>query len=136
MKIAALIEKVNDNEFQVHASNIKHTITGYGKTVREAKADFENSVKEMIESYRERTLPKELQDIQFTFKYDISSVFSDYDFINVSKFADWAGISPSLLRQYKSNKPPYISKNQIKKIENAFHQAAKNFAAIRLIKVF
>ena len=34
--------------------------------------------------------------------YDLPSFFNDFDFINVSKFAQYAGINESKMRQYKS----------------------------------
>jgi len=77
MVTTALIEKGNDGTFGIFTPDINHTIIGEGNTVEEAKADFKNSVKEMILSYMEtgRELPHELKDIQFVYKYD-SSVYS------------------------------------------------------------
>jgi predicted RNase H-like HicB family nuclease len=78
MVTTALIERGKDGSFGIFTPNINHTIIGDGNTVEEAKADFENSVEEMILSYIEsgRELPEELKDIQFVYKYDIAS-FSD-----------------------------------------------------------
>ncbi|HVZ97607.1 MAG TPA: hypothetical protein VG847_12070 [Chitinophagaceae bacterium] len=135
MKTTALIEKTKDGTFSIFTPNINHTIIGSGKSVQAAKADFENSVKEMLASYTDfgKTIPKELRNIEFEFKYDVASVFDEYDFINVSKFASYSGINASLMRQYKTKKDMYVSEAQIKKIENGFHKAAKGFAAIRLL---
>ena len=73
----ALIERGKDGTFGVFTPDINHTIIGDGNTVEEAKADFENSVQEMILSYTEtgRELPDELKDIRFVYKYDIASMF-------------------------------------------------------------
>jgi len=48
-------------------------IIGTGGTVAEAKADFENSVNEVKEMYKEmkQPLPEELRDIEFEYKWDI-----------------------------------------------------------------
>ena len=134
MKTVALIEKGKDGVFGIFTPNINHVIIGEGNTVAEAKSDFENSVKEMLSSYTElgKPLPEELQNIEFEYKYDIASVFDEYSFLNVSKFAEYSGINASLMRQYKTKKDIYVSETQIKKIENGFHKAAKDFAAIRL----
>lgn len=51
MKTIALIEKGQDGTFGIYTPDIQTTIIGEGKTVSEAKADFENSVKEIIDSY-------------------------------------------------------------------------------------
>lgn len=66
------------------------------------------------------------------YKYDIASLFNDYNFINVSKFAQVAGINASLMRQYKTGNQ-YISENQVLKIEDALHKIANEIAAIKLV---
>jgi len=133
MKTTALIEKGKDGTFGVFTPDLQHTIIGEGKTVAEAKADFENSIKEIIASYTEtgKQIPNELQGVEFVYKYDIASLFNYYSFINVSKFAQMVGINASLMRQYKSGNQ-YISENQISKIEDALHKMANEIGAIKL----
>ena len=133
MKTKAVIEKGKDGSFGIFAPEIEHVIIGEGLTVAEAKADFENSVAEMIASYTERgeELPKELRGIEFEYKYDMASVFNYFDFINVSKFAKRAGINAALMRQYKSCST-YISESRAKKIEEALHTIGKELSAISL----
>ena len=133
MEITALIEKGKDGTFGVFTPDLQHTIIGEGKTVAEAKADFENSIKEIIASYTEtgKQIPNELQGVEFVYKYDIASLFNYYSFINVSKFAQMVGINESLMRQYKSGNQ-YISENQISKIEDALHKMANEIGAIKL----
>ena len=72
MTTTALIERGKDGTFGIFTPDINHIIIGDGNTVEEAKADFENSVEEMILSYTEkgRKLPEELKDIKFVYKYD------------------------------------------------------------------
>jgi predicted RNase H-like HicB family nuclease len=134
MKTTALIEKGSDGDFTVFTPDIQHTIIGTGKTVQQAKADFQNSVKEMLDTYTDNNqkIPKELQGITFEYKFDLASFFDFYDFINLSKFAEKAGINPSLMRQYKVGKT-YISDKQLSKIETSLNSIGKDFAEIRLI---
>ena len=134
MKTIALIEKGKNGTFGIFTPKLKHTIIGDGKTVAESKADFENSVKEIIASYTEtgKQIPAELKGIEFEYRYDLASLFNYYSFINVSKFAQMAGINASLMRQYKSGKQ-YISENQILKIENTLHKIANEISSIRLV---
>jgi predicted RNase H-like HicB family nuclease len=134
MKTIALIEKGKDGTFGIFTPDLQHTIIGQGITVTDAKSDFENSMKEMLDSYTEQKneIPNELQKIQFEYKYDLASLFDQYDFINVSKFAHMAGINASLMRQYKSGNQ-YISENQLSKIEETIHKIAREMAAIKLI---
>lgn len=136
MKTIALIEKGKDGSFGVYTPDINSTIIGSGATVAEAKADFENSLQEIIAAYKDagESLPAELQNIEFEYKYDIASLFDyfDYfDFINVSKFAKRAGINPTLMRQYKSCHT-YISEAQASKIEAALHNIGKELSAVSL----
>jgi hypothetical protein len=131
---AALIEKGKDGRFGIFTPDIKSTIIGEGTTVGEAKADFENSVKEIIESFVEsgKSLPEELLNLEFVYKYDLASIFDYYSWINVTQFAKVAGVNSSLLRQYKSG-VAYISEEQVRKIEKAFHKAGKELASAQLI---
>ena len=134
MKTIALIEKGKDGTFSIFTPDLQHTIIGEGNTVTEAKTDFVNSYNEMVASYTEKNeeISAELQNIIFEFNYDLASLFNQYDFINVSKFAQMAGINASLMRQYKSGNQ-YISENQLSKIEKAIHKMADEMAAIKLI---
>jgi len=133
MRTTALIEKGKDGTFGIFTPDIETTIIGEGATVAEAKADFENSVQEIINAYREAgdELPVELKDIHFVYKYDIASLFDYYSFINVSKFAQVAGINASLMRQYRMGQ--YISENQMRKIETTLHNVGKELSSIKLV---
>lgn len=134
MRTIALIEKGKDGSFGIFTPDLQHTIVGEGKSVSKAKEDFYNSVREVLVAYEEmqRQLPAELQEIEFEFRYDMASLFDSYKFINVSKFAQEAGINPSLMRQYKSGNQ-YISENQMLKIEEALHKIARELAEIKLV---
>lgn len=133
MKTTALIEKGADGTFGVFTPDIESTIIGEGATVAEAKADFERSVREMIASYLDagEELPQELKDIEFEYKYDVASVFSYFDFINVTKFARRMGINPGLLRQYKAGNT-YISEAQASRIGRALRKAGEELSSVSL----
>ncbi|MDR2936433.1 MAG: pilus assembly protein HicB, partial [Rikenellaceae bacterium] len=117
-----MIEKGKDGMFGIFTPDIDATIIGSGATVAEAKADFENSVKEVWASYTEEgeELPDELKGISFEYKYDTASVFDELECINVTKFAKFAGIYPSTMRQ-SARGIAYISEKQAHKIEEALH---------------
>ena len=74
MVTTALIERGKDGTYGIFTPDINSTIIGEGSTVEEAKADFENSVREIIQFYKEDglELPDELKNIQFIYKYDNS----------------------------------------------------------------
>ena len=131
MKTTALIEKGKDGTFGVFTPDIKATIIGEGKTVAEAKADFENSVRELKEMFPGEELPGELKGIEFEYKYDTASVFDELECINITKFAKYANIYPSSMRQYARG-ISYISESQAKKIESALHRLGIHLQSIRL----
>jgi len=133
METRALIERGKDGTFGVYTPDISSTIIGEGNTVEEAKADFENSVREVIQLYKDegKELPDELKDVQFVYKYDVASMFSYYDWINVSRFAKKAGINSSLMRQYRMGRT-YISEHQKGKIQSTLNAFGKELAAINL----
>ena len=132
MKTIALIEKGKDGMYTIFTPKINSFIIGIGNTVEEAKADFENSVKEVNESYIDNNeeLPKELQNIAFEYKYDIASFFNYFDWINVTKFAKKAKMNGSLMRRYRGGE--YISQKQVAKIEKTLNELGREISGIKL----
>lgn len=132
MKTIALIEK-DKNGFGIFTPDLESTIIGEGKSVEEAKADFMNSYKEVRDSYIENgeAVPEELIDLEFTFKYDVASVFNEFPFINATKLAEYLGISPGLMRHYKAG-DTYISEAQAKRIETGLHEFAERLLQVAL----
>lgn len=133
MKIIVLVEKTENGSYVVCAQNIETYLIGKGGSVMEAKKEFLSSYVEILASHNEsgKSFPAELKNVQFEYKYDMSSFFNDFDFINVSQFAKRIGINPSLMRQYKS-KSTYISQKQKKKIEVELHKFAKDLQEVTL----
>lgn len=132
MRTIALIEK-DENGFGIFTPDLESTIIGEGKSVEEAKADFMNSYKEVIDSYIENgeAVPEELIDLEFAFKYDVASVFNEFPFINATKLAEYLGISPGLMRHYKAG-DTYISEAQAKRIEAGLHEFAERLLQVAL----
>ena len=101
MKITAIIEKGSDGLYSAYSDSSidKHSFGGFGDNVEEAKEDFELSIKEAIELSGSKV---SFEDIRIEYKYDVPSLFNFLDYINVSKFAEYAGINESKMRAYKS----------------------------------
>jgi len=74
-------------------------IDGDGATAEEAKADFMKALQECREDDPNN---KALQDLTFTYKYDVQAFFKEFSFLNATEIARRAGINPSLMRQYVS----------------------------------
>ena len=132
-KEIALIEIGKDGTFTVFTPDTKSVVFGDGNTVAEAKADFENTVKEFIETYEETGVqdPDDLKNTIFVYKYDLPSFLSYYKFLNMTQLAKYAGINPSLMRQYKRGQ--YVSEKQVSKIQAAVHKIGRELAEVKLL---
>ena len=131
MKTTAIIETGPDGDFDIILSDLEnHGIWGSGDTVQEAKEDLLNSYQEMMDSYTEegKPIPEELRDLEFDYKYDIASFFSEFNWINISALAKVLGMNASLLHQYKKGNT-YISHQQMKRIESGIHELGRKMLA-------
>lgn len=103
-----------------------YALFGYGNTAQEAKSD-------MLESYREITdMLKEdgkaPAPLEFVYHYDMKSFFDYFNFLNVSKVAERAGINPSLMRKYTSGVAK-AGEGQYMKLQKAVGFFAKELQA-------
>lgn len=127
------IEKQSDGTYIAYNMECdKFTAIGSGETIEEAKEDYFNSVEEMKDSCLENgdAVPAELLEAP-VFKFDLSSFFEYYSFINVTAFAKKMGINGSLMRQYKKGNT-YISTSQLEKIQTFVNEMGADFQRLRL----
>lgn len=101
-------------------------LAGFGNTAEEAKADMLVSYQEMREIMQEEG--KEIPQLQFIYKYDLQSFFDYFSFLNISKVAERAGISASLMRQYASG-VSNAGQKQYDKVRRAVSDISKELAA-------
>ena len=104
-KIKAIIEKGKDGRFSVYSDDHfgNSYFGGFGASVAGAKEDFLESVKEALEEERaDGNAVFSIDNIVIEYSYDIPSFFNFFDFINVSRFAEYAGVNESKMRAYKS----------------------------------
>ena len=128
------IEKQNDGTYIAFNTECdQFTAIGSGATIADAKEDFFNTIEEMKEVYQENgdEIPEELLDAP-VFKFDLSSFFEYYSFINVTAFAKMIGINSSLMRQYKKGNT-YISNAQLEKIQSFVNEMGVDFQHLRLV---
>lgn len=101
---------INDNLIFDSASNL----ASLERKIRRAIKDFEG-----------------LEDVHFEYAYDMTIFFEQFNFLNQTKIAEWAGLNPGLVRQYSSgHKQP--SQEQLGKIESALHSMAKQLLSVKL----
>ena len=128
------IEKQSDGTYIAYnITGEKVQLIGTGKTVKEAKEDFYNSIEEIKESYIEigDEMPACLSE-DVDFRIDISSLFEYFSMLNVSALARYLGINDSLMRQYRNGSAP-ISDKQLEKIEVGIHRLGTELAALSLV---
>jgi hypothetical protein len=105
VRITAIVERSSDGLYSVYSEDHfgNSYLGGYGDSVEQAKADFLESIKEAIaEQRKENHNAPEMKDINVEYRFDLPSFFNYFDFINVTKFAEYVGINESKMRAYKS----------------------------------
>ena len=132
MKVS--IEKQSDGTYIAYnTSDNKVQFIGTGRTVKEAKEDFFNSLDEVLQTYKEigDDIPASLNE-EIDFRFDLSSLFEYYPMLNVSALGRYLGINDSLMRQYRKGDTP-ISEKQLEKIEAGIRRLGAELAALRLV---
>lgn len=133
-KFKVSIEKQEDGSYIAYNTNADgYSLIGTGETVKDAKADFLSSMKEIKEiEKKEQKTPNPILSAEPEFKFDLSSLFEYYSMLNVSAFARFLGINETLMRQYKKGNT-YISDMQLQKIENGIHKLGAEFSGLKLV---
>ena len=131
-KITAIIEKGPDGRYAITSPQSfgRNHFGGFGDTIEEAKADF----RECVEDCRELAIAdgdSAPEEYQVSFRYDMPSFFEDFDFINASRFAQFAGINESKMRQYKSG-VAFPGEKTTRKILDAIHRIGSELSSVSL----
>lgn len=102
MKVNIIMERAKDGGCSCYMVEEfdKFGLLGYGNTPSEAKADMLESYEQIKEMLREEG--EVVPNLEFVYHYDMQSFFGYFDFLNVTKIAERAGINPSLMRKYTS----------------------------------
>ena len=132
MQIIAIIEKGSDGFFSIRSEQKvgRFFFGGYGNNVKAAKEDFLQSVRESLDGAAKdgTEIPT---SFEVSFRYDIPSFFNYFDFLNVSKFAQYAGINESRMRAYKSGLA-YPCEKTTRKIFKAAHTIGAELSSASL----
>ena len=103
MQIVSIIERGSDGFYSVRSEQKvgRYYFGGYGEDVKSAKEDFLASVRESLDGAAREGAQIPV-GIDISFRFDLPSFFNYFDYLNVSKFAEYAGINESRMRAYKS----------------------------------
>ena len=132
--VEVIIERGADGTFDANMetySDLEFGLLGQGKTVEEAKADLINSYNEIKELFADQG--KEVEDLEFDFKYDIPSFLQYYAFaFTLAGVERITGVSQGQLSHYINGvrKP---SEKTAKKIQERIHEFAKNLSQVRFV---
>lgn len=135
MKIYPVIEKGADGMYSAYCPGTswknKYSFGGFGSTVDEAKEDFISSIEEIKSLYRKNTGKEadELDNLYIIWTYDIPSLFDYFPYINISRFAEKAGINPSKMRQYASGSA-FPGEEMLNRILSAFRAISNELADV------
>lgn len=133
MEVLAFVERNENNYYQISSESeiFGCGFGGYGYSVQEAKEDFLKSIEESKEIAIEEGHKVDDIEINITYRYDISSFFDYFDFINVSQFAKKVGINESKMRQYKAGLA-FASEKTTNKILEAVHLIGQELITAKL----
>lgn len=133
MKVTATIERGKDGTYGIYVSsdNLPFGIIGDGTTVEEAKADFNNSLKEMREYYESEK--KEFPEIELEYIYDTASFLQQYAYaFTLAGLERITGINQRQLSHYINGiRKPRAS--TIQKIESRLHSFGNEISAVKFI---
>lgn len=92
---------------------IKGTVLGCGSSAKAAIEDMLKGWNETTEYLREEG--EEVPALEIEYRFDVGSLFSYYDFVNIAGVAREIGLNPSVIRQYVigTRKPSVERKKQI-----------------------
>ena len=135
MKVKALIEKTDNGYYSITSDEMigNYCLGGYGDSLADAKADFMSVVKEAQDAYvtAHGELPEDLKDVSVSYQYDLQSFFDYFDWINITKFAQVAGVNESKLRLYKVGKA-FAGERTRAKLQAAVKRMGAELAAVTI----
>jgi predicted RNase H-like HicB family nuclease len=135
MRTTALIERGEDGTYGIFTADLASTIVGEGNTVGEAKVDFENSVKEVVQYFEEsgKQIPNELQNVEFEYKFDVASFLEHYSkVLSLAGLERLTGVNQGQLSHYVTGrrKP---SRRTIGRIEKSLHDFAAEISQVQFV---
>ena len=100
---------------------------GSGSTVEEAQKDCFTFYDEMKMEYPDEKFP----ELEVSWVFDFSSFFNHFDFLNITKVAKYAKMSPSNFRHYAAGSKN-MSQEQFSKVKRAINRMADEMRACTL----
>src|SRR6478736_2588805 len=121
--IELIIEKARDGNIWGRVNYLDNLLIEKAKTEQELKKRF----KKLLADFEELD-PK---TYEFQIGYDLSSLFEQKKYLNITAIAEIAGINPSLMRQYASG-IKFPSAEKTKAIEKIIHTIGQDLLNVVL----
>ena len=116
VKIELIIERSESGELSGRVTYNNNLIVDMADNVKQ----LESQMKGLLNDF-EGVDP---ESIEFVYLYDVFALFEKFNFLNISKVGEYAGINAGLLRQYASG-VKHPSAAQAKRIEHTIHELAE-----------
>jgi predicted RNase H-like HicB family nuclease len=128
MKVNVVIEKNETGLFSAYVEDDlpDFDLNGQGYTVEEAKNELICAYNEIKELLIEEG--KVVPELEFEYRYDMPSLFGEFNMINVSGFAKSIGINPGLMRRYVCGET-FASEKQLRRIESGIQTLGQRLSA-------
>ncbi|MBD3748298.1 MAG: hypothetical protein IE931_02275 [Sphingobacteriales bacterium] len=120
-KLILVVEKAVDGVFWGRVDVNNNLIFETGETIQKLIDKMQIAIFEI----------EDIEVNEFDVQFDISALFKKFDYLNISKVADRAGINSALLRQYASQ-VKHPSEYQARKLESTLHILAEELKDVHI----
>ena len=97
----------------MNVAELKTGVLGLGSSAKAAIDDMMSGWQDAVADLKEDGI--EVPELEIEYRFDVGSLFSYYDFVNIAGVAREIGLNPSVIRQYVigTRKPSAERKKQI-----------------------
>ena len=130
MKLKAIIEKASDGTYSIYhdCEGLKFLVTGTGKTLEDAKAEFLQGYEDIKEFKAEKGEP--MEDIEWKWCYDTASFIREYAYaFTLAGLSRITGVSQGVLSHYANGTSRPSAKTRMK-IKEGVDRFAKSLSSV------
>lgn len=105
-------------------------------TVGANRVEIERNLRELLVDFKEHEGKEnpawknvKIDDIEFSYQYDLASFFEVFKQLKISSIAEMAGLNPSLVRQYAKGLA-FASDKQVAKIQTAIKKLSEELSKV------
>jgi hypothetical protein len=122
-KILLIIEKSTDNELWGRVIFDDNLITDTAPSLEL----LQKKIKKLLYDFHDLSPAK----VEFDFAYDLTAVFAEKKYLNLSEVAQQLGINRSLMAQYAAGKK-FPSQERAREIEKTIHDLGRDLLGIKI----